>query len=74
MFSICTGCLMLLAWMVSTSIAIILARYYKLMWPNDRWCGQKIWFAVRTLLFFFITVMITGRTLQLLRFTDLKGP
>ena len=37
---------MLLAWMVSTSIAIILARYYKLMWPNDRMCGEKIWFAV----------------------------
>jgi hypothetical protein len=40
------GCLMIIAWMMSASLAIIMARYYKPMWPNDRMCGHRIWFAV----------------------------
>jgi len=40
------GCLMLVAWMMCGSLAIIMARYYKPMWPNDRFCGQRVWFAI----------------------------
>ncbi len=40
------GCLMIIAWMMSASLAIIMSRYYKPMWPNDRLCGHRVWFAV----------------------------
>lgn len=40
------GCLMLIAWMMCASTALILAKYYKAMWPNDSLCGERVWFAV----------------------------
>jgi hypothetical protein len=40
------GCLMLIAWMMCASTAILLAKYYKRMWPNSRLCGVPVWFAV----------------------------
>jgi hypothetical protein len=40
------GCLMLIGWMMCSSTALILAKYYKPMWPNDRICGERVWFAV----------------------------
>jgi hypothetical protein len=40
------GCLMLIAWMMCASTAILLAKYYKRMWPNRKWCGVDVWFAV----------------------------
>ncbi|XP_013403700.1 putative ferric-chelate reductase 1 homolog [Lingula anatina] len=40
-----SGILMILAWVLTSSIAIIFARYFKPMWPNDRLCGERVWFA-----------------------------
>jgi hypothetical protein len=40
------GCLMLIGWMMCASTAILLAKYYKRMWPNSRLCGVEVWFAV----------------------------
>ena len=42
------GCLMLIGWMMYASTALILAKYYKIMWPRDRLCGERVWFAVST--------------------------
>jgi hypothetical protein len=42
------GCLMLIGWMMCASTALILTKYYKPMWPNDRLCGTKVWLAVHT--------------------------
>ena len=33
---------------MSAGLAIIMARYYKPMWPNNRICGERVWFAVST--------------------------
>lgn len=38
------GCLMLYAWVFAASIGIVLARYYKRMWPNTTHCREKVWF------------------------------
>ncbi|XP_002742168.1 putative ferric-chelate reductase 1 [Saccoglossus kowalevskii] len=39
------ACLMISGWMGLASIAIIFARYFKLIWPNSKLCGEKVWFA-----------------------------
>jgi len=54
------GCLMIIAWMMSASLGIIMARYYKRMWPNDRLCANKVWFSVHRfcqLLAMFCTIV-----------------
>jgi len=43
---VCVGCLMLIAWMMCASTAVLLSKYYKRMWPNDSLCGVEVWFAV----------------------------
>lgn len=40
------GCLMLIAWMLLSSMGILMARYYKPIWPNKRSCNERIWFCV----------------------------
>ncbi|CAD5122750.1 DgyrCDS11159 [Dimorphilus gyrociliatus] len=40
------GCLMLIAWMILSSMGILMARYYKPIWPNKRSCNERIWFCV----------------------------
>ena len=37
---------MLIAWMMCASTALLLAKYYKRMWPNESLCGVEVWFAV----------------------------
>ncbi|XP_014608300.1 PREDICTED: putative ferric-chelate reductase 1 homolog [Polistes canadensis] len=44
------GSLMIVAWMGTTSVAILLARYYKQTWVHSRMCGKDHWFAWHTLL------------------------
>ncbi|KAK2589300.1 hypothetical protein KPH14_007851 [Odynerus spinipes] len=44
------GSLMIVAWMGTTSIAILLARYYKQTWVHSRLCGKDHWFAWHTFL------------------------
>ncbi|ELT98132.1 hypothetical protein CAPTEDRAFT_207798 [Capitella teleta] len=40
------GCLMIIAWMLCATTAILMVKYYKPMWPNDKLCGERVWFAV----------------------------
>ena len=44
-----TGALMMIAWVACASIGIVMARYYKEVWPNSTLCSQKVWFAVSAL-------------------------
>ena len=37
---------MVIAWMMSASTAMLMAKYYKPMWPNHDMCKEKVWFAV----------------------------
>ena len=41
-----TGALMMIAWVACASIGIVMARYYKEVWPNSTLCSQKVWFTV----------------------------
>ncbi|KAK7099857.1 putative ferric-chelate reductase 1 [Littorina saxatilis] len=38
------GCLMILAWIFFASIGLIMTKYYKTMWPNQRMFDQRYWF------------------------------
>ncbi|XP_070562935.1 putative ferric-chelate reductase 1 [Ptychodera flava] len=42
----CHASLMIFGWIGCASIAIILAKYFKIMWPNSKLCGEKVWFAM----------------------------
>ncbi|VDP76212.1 unnamed protein product [Echinostoma caproni] len=44
------GCLMVLAWVLCASVGVILARYYKDMWPNSGLLGQHVWFQAHRIL------------------------
>ncbi|XP_022617451.1 putative ferric-chelate reductase 1 [Seriola dumerili] len=38
------GALMLLAWMLTGSVGVFIASFYKCDWPNQTLLGQKVWF------------------------------
>ncbi|XP_050400195.2 putative ferric-chelate reductase 1 isoform X2 [Patella vulgata] len=40
------GSLMTIAWVAAASIGLIIARYFKQVWPNSSFLGQKIWFQI----------------------------
>jgi len=40
------GSLMVLTWIGSTSLGIMMARYFKLTWRRSSMCGKDLWFAV----------------------------
>lgn len=41
---------MFVAWMTTVSIGVLVARFFKPVWPTSKLFGEKIWFQV----FFFI--------------------
>jgi len=53
------GCLMLIAWMMCASTALILSKYYKRMWPNDQLCGVEVWFAVSLILSLSVSLCVS---------------
>ena len=40
------GCLMAVAWVLSGSIGVLVARFYKGSWGTQTACGVKVWFSV----------------------------
>jgi hypothetical protein len=43
-----TGALMIFAWIGCASIAIVIVRYYKRIWPGSTCCDERIWYQVGT--------------------------
>ncbi|VUZ49205.1 unnamed protein product [Hymenolepis diminuta] len=44
------GAMMVLAWVFCSSVAVIIARYYKDMWPNSGLLGERVWFQLHRIL------------------------
>ena len=42
----CPGALMILSWVMLTSIGVMTAKYGKLLFPKVNPCGANIWFQV----------------------------
>lgn len=40
------GAFMIAAWIGTTSLGIVLARYFKQTWVGSSLCGKDLWFAV----------------------------
>ncbi|KAL5016941.1 hypothetical protein ScPMuIL_006530 [Solemya velum] len=38
------ACLMILAWIFFATIGLLMAKYYKPMWPNSRFVNERYWF------------------------------
>ncbi|CAC5367225.1 unnamed protein product [Mytilus coruscus] len=56
------ACLMIIAWIFCTGVAIIAARYYKPVWSKSSLFNQKIWFQIHR------TLMVTAMTLTVIAF------
>ncbi|XP_066453488.1 putative ferric-chelate reductase 1 [Eleutherodactylus coqui] len=52
------GAMMFIAWMTTVSIGVLVARFFKPVWPESTLCGEKIWFQVHRLLM-ITTVVLT---------------
>ncbi|KAL3313560.1 DOMON domain-containing protein frrs1L [Cichlidogyrus casuarinus] len=62
------GACMVLAWVFCSSVGIILARYYKDVWPNSGLFGQRVWFQLhRILQISCVFLTILGLILILIR-------
>ncbi|XP_060069676.1 ferric-chelate reductase 1-like [Ylistrum balloti] len=65
------GSLMVVAWVLFSSIGIFIARYLKPMWPNSTLLGQKVWFQIhRTCM---ITVLLLTATGFVVIFIEVGG-
>ncbi|KAM5126629.1 putative ferric-chelate reductase 1, partial [Mantella aurantiaca] len=53
------GAIMFLAWMTTVSIGVLVARFFKPVWPTSTLCGEKIWFQVHRILM-LSTVVLTA--------------
>lgn len=65
------GCLMIIAWVGTVSLAIFLARFYKQTWTDVVHCKQKVWFTWHRLLN-ILTVLLTIAGLVVI-FLQLQG-
>ena len=72
------GCLMIAAWVLCASIGIVLARYYKPIWPARRLLKEKVWFQFhRGLMISALMFVITGFVLIFVHaegWSDIEGP
>ncbi|XP_062595577.1 putative ferric-chelate reductase 1 [Saccostrea cucullata] len=65
------GLIMVLAWMVFSSVGLLIARYFKSQWSERTILGQKVWFQVHrgcmvlvllfTVISFFIIILSAGK-------------
>uniref|UniRef100_A0A8C5R2B4 Ferric chelate reductase 1 n=1 Tax=Leptobrachium leishanense TaxID=445787 RepID=A0A8C5R2B4_9ANUR len=53
------GALMFMAWMTTVSIGVVVARFFKPVWPNSSLCGHKVWFQVHRILMVATVVLTT---------------
>ncbi|ETE73610.1 putative ferric-chelate reductase 1, partial [Ophiophagus hannah] len=56
---ISTGALMFIGWITTVSIGVIIARFFKPVWPNTLLFGEQIWFQIHRSLM-IITILLTS--------------
>lgn len=55
------GCMMIAAWILCTSIGIVVARYYKPVWLEKKLLGEKVWFTIhRSVMILAVLFCIAG--------------
>ncbi|KAL4224717.1 DOMON domain-containing protein frrs1L [Mactra antiquata] len=60
------GILMIVAWMVCASVGIVVAKFYKPVWPEDQdWFGKRRWFVIHRGLM-VLTVLCTATAFVLI--------
>ncbi|KAI8486811.1 DOMON domain-containing protein frrs1L [Branchiostoma belcheri] len=40
------GSLMMIAWICTASVGVLMARFFKHIWPDSQLCKEKVWFAI----------------------------
>ncbi|CAG5120773.1 unnamed protein product, partial [Candidula unifasciata] len=65
------GCLMVITWVLAASIGLTMARFFKKMWPDSKFGGVKIWFAVHRVA--MVAAFVLGITAFILIFIQVKG-
>ncbi|XP_025110498.1 ferric-chelate reductase 1-like isoform X1 [Pomacea canaliculata] len=54
------GAVMAFAWIFCAGLGIVIARYYKPLWPAQKFCGRKVWFTVHRLCMVVMAILTTG--------------
>jgi len=51
------GIIMIFTWILFVSTGILVARYFKPLWPNRKICGKLIWFAVHRAIMMSVAIL-----------------
>ena len=51
------GIIMIFTWMLFVSTGVLFARYFKSSWPEQKVCGEPIWFTFHRLLMTMVTLL-----------------
>ena len=55
------GIMMIAAWILCASIGVVVARYYKPVWLEEKLLGEKVWFTIhRSIMVFAVLFCIAG--------------
>lgn len=58
------GIMMIAAWILCASIGVVVARYYKPVWLEEKLLGEKVWFTIhRSIMVFAVLFCIAGFTI-----------
>lgn len=58
------GIMMISAWILCASIGVVVARYYKPVWLEEKLLGEKVWFTIhRAIMVFAVLFCIAGFTI-----------
>ncbi|XP_066298530.1 putative ferric-chelate reductase 1 isoform X1 [Branchiostoma lanceolatum] len=52
------GSLMMIAWICTASVGVLMARFFKHLWPDSQLCKEKVWFAIHRAMM-ISTVLLT---------------
>ncbi|GFS20214.1 ferric-chelate reductase 1 [Elysia marginata] len=71
------ACLMIIAWMLSGSIGLAIAKFFKKQWPDKTIFGLKVWFQIHracmVLVFLMGSVAIVLVFLEIEGYSDIQG-
>ena len=60
------GIIMIFTWILFVSTGVLIARYFKTVWPERKICGKAVWFAIHRAVMFSVaisTIIAFGRIL-----------
>ncbi|CAF1023798.1 unnamed protein product [Adineta ricciae] len=51
------GIIMIFTWILFVSTGVLIARYFKTVWPERKICGKAVWFAIHRAVMFSVAIL-----------------